>query len=47
MELKLQRELFRLKPELTIEQLQTMSHGIADYWISQCLPDVLEAGEVA
>lgn len=43
MELKLQRRLMELKPELTVNQLKEQSEEILEYWIDACLEDVLEA----
>ena len=45
MELALEREIMRLRPELTVEQVHEKALDIAEYWIDGCLPDVLEADE--
>jgi hypothetical protein len=45
MELKLEREILRLHPELSLSEVHEKALDIADYWIESCLPDVLEASE--
>ena len=45
MELKLQRRILELRPELTVTQIQELSDDIAEYWIDGCMEDVLEATE--
>lgn len=42
---KLEKELLRLKPELTVEQIEELAADIMEYWIDACLPDVLEANQ--
>lgn len=43
MQLKLEREILRIRPELSVEQIKELANDVADYWIESCLPDVLEA----
>lgn len=43
MELKLQREILRLNPELTVAQIKAKAEDVFTYWIENCLEDVLEA----
>lgn len=47
MELKLEREILRLRPELSVKDVEQLALDISQYWIESCLPDVLEASEVA
>lgn len=46
MELKLQREIARLRPELTIKQIEEMARDFFEYWVDGCIEDVLEASRV-
>lgn len=43
MQLALEREILRLQPDLTVEQVKEKAIDIASYWTYECLPDVLEA----
>lgn len=43
MELTLQREILRLKPEYTVEQVEEKAKEIFNYWVDSCLEDVMEA----
>lgn len=45
MKLELEREILRLKPELSVKEVEKLASDIASYWIYECLPDVLEANE--
>jgi hypothetical protein len=45
MEIRLQRRILELKPELTLGQLKDISEDVFDYWVDACLEDALEASE--
>jgi len=43
MELKLQRAILAEQPNLTVKELEEKAQDIFDYWVENCLIDVLEA----
>ena len=43
MELKLENEILKLQPNLTVKQVHEKALDIFAYWIEACLPDVLES----
>lgn len=45
MELELQREILRLRPKLSIKEVEAKAQDIFYYWLDNCLEDVLEASE--
>lgn len=42
---KLEREIARLRPDLSAYQVHELALDIECYWIESCLDDVLEATE--
>lgn len=43
MQLKLERKISELNPQLTVAQVEQKALDISEYWIDSCLEDVLEA----
>lgn len=42
MELELQRAILKLKPELSVKEVEAKAKDIFYYWVDHCLEDVLE-----
>lgn len=42
MELKLQREILRLRPELTAKAAEDIASDVFYYWVEGCLEDLLD-----
>lgn len=47
MELKLQREILRLRPTLSVDQVEATAADVFEYWLGDCLEDALDASDGA
>lgn len=45
MQLKLEREILRLNPELSVKEVEAKAQDIFEYWVEACLEDVLDSTE--
>ena len=41
-QLKLEREILKYNPNYSVKKIEQLSNDIFNYWVYECLPDVLE-----